>query len=95
MASKELNLILVTVYFSGQHAAYSETGGDPELWEVLKTLQAAAENRQGVFSYLRGFSFFDHDRLYILKPATLRNWCRTAALNDADTIFEYLNAGAE
>lgn len=95
MASEELNLVLLAVHFGGQHAAYSETGGDPELWEVLKILQAAAEHRQGAFSYLRGFSYFDHDRLYILKPATLRNWCRTAALNDADTIFEYLNVGVE
>ncbi len=95
MVSKELNLILVTVYFGGRHAPYTETGGDPELWEVLNGLQKAAEHRQGVFSYLRGFSFFDHDRLYILKPATLRNWCRTTALNDADTIFEYLNTESE
>jgi len=95
MASQELNLILVTVYFGGKCARYSEAGGAPELWEVLTKLQAAAEHRKGVFSYLRGFSYFDRDRLYILKPATLRNWCRTAALNDADTIFEYLNAGAK
>ncbi len=95
MASEELNLVLVIVHFSGHHGAYSEAGSDPELWEMLKKLQSAAKHRQGTFSYLRGFSFFDHDRLYILKPATLRNWCRTAALNDADTIFEYLNSRAE
>lgn len=91
MASKELNLILLTVYFGGQKAAYREVGGEPELWATLERLRTAAEHSQGVFSYLRGFTYFDHDRLHILKPATLRNWCRTAALNDADAIFEYLN----
>jgi hypothetical protein len=39
---------------------------------------------------LRGFSYFEADRLHMLKPATMRNWCRTAALNDADAIFEHL-----
>ncbi len=51
---------------------------------------AAAERKNGPFSYLRGFRYFDADRLHLLKPATMRNWCRTAALNDADAIFEHL-----
>ena len=64
--------------------------GEKELWAALTRLDAAAKHENGPFSHLRGFSFFEQDRLRMLKPAVLRNWSRTAALNDADAIFEHL-----
>ena len=64
--------------------------GEKELWAALTRLDAAAKHENGPFSYLRGFSFFEQDRLRMLKPAVLRNWSQTAALNDADAIFEHL-----
>ena len=88
MASEELNLIYTTVIFGGQKCPYRETGGDAELWKVLGRVNKAAEKETGPISYLRGFTFCERDRIHILKPATMRNWCRTAALNDADAIFE-------
>ncbi len=93
LASEELGLVMFIVYFDGRSADFREAGTTPELWKALEKLQKASEKTHGHISYLRGFSYFDRDRLYILKPATLRNWSQTAALNDADTIFEYLNAG--
>jgi len=61
-----------------------------ELWKALDDVATAAKRKNGSFSYLRGFRYFEPDRLHLLKPATMRNWCRTAALNDADAIFEHL-----
>ena len=91
MASKAMNLVLFTVIFGDGKKPYAETGGAGELWTALKKVNEAAQRENGNFNYLRGFSYYQRDRLYVLKPATMRNWCRTAALNDADAIFEHLN----
>jgi hypothetical protein len=88
--SKSLSLILLTVVFGNAPKAYEEKPGDDELWQSLDRINAAAKLTNRSLSYLRGFSFFAGDRLYSVKPATMRNWSRTAALNDADAIFEYL-----
>jgi len=90
MVSQSLNLIFFTVIFGDNARPYAETGGDAELWRALDRVSKAAERSSGPFSYLRGFSYFEPDRLHMLKPATIRNWCATAALNDADAIFEHL-----
>jgi len=92
MASKAMNLVLFTVIFGDSKKLYAEAGGAAELWTALKKVNEAAQRENGNFNYLRGFSYYQHDRLYVLKPATMRNWCRTAALNDADAIFEHLNS---
>jgi hypothetical protein len=90
IASKELNLIFMTVIFGGERKPYVETAGEAALWTALGRVNKAAKHESGPFSYLRGFSYFESDRLHMLKPATMRNWSRTAALNDADAIFEHL-----
>ena len=90
MVSKTLNLIFLTAIFGEARKPYAETGGEQELWNALDRVSKAAQSSNGSFSYLRGFSYFEFDRLHMLKPATMRNWCRTAALNDADAIFEHL-----
>ena len=89
-ASKTLNLIFLTVIFGNQRAAYTETQGETEVWSALDRVSQAAQRTNGPFNYLRGFSYYESDRLHVLKPATMKNWCRTAALNDADAIFEHL-----
>jgi hypothetical protein len=90
MVSKTLNLMFIAVVFGDRCKPYTEIGGDTELWKALDRVGKAAQRDNGSFCYLRGFSYFEADRLYMLKPATMRNWCRSAALNDADAIFEYL-----
>jgi N-6 DNA Methylase len=90
MVSKTLNLIFLTVFFTDERKPYHETEGEEGLWKALGRVGEAAKRDNGSFSYLRGFSYFEPDRLHMLKPATMRNWCRTAALNDADAIFEHL-----
>jgi len=92
MASKELNLVFFTVIFGKESKPHQNVGGDNELWKALKKVDEAAQHENGPFNYLRGFNYFQRDRLHILKPATMRNWSRTAALNDADAIFEHLNS---
>ena len=90
MVSKELNLVFVTVIFGGEKQPYREIGSDAELWKALTRVDKAAQKENGPISYLRGFTYCERDRIHILKPATMRNWCRTAAINDADAAFEYL-----
>jgi hypothetical protein len=90
MASKALNLVFVTVVFGNTHRPYSEIRDEAKLWAALDRVGDAAKRTNGTFSYLRGFSYFEQDRLHMLKPGTMKNWCRSAALNDADAIFEHL-----
>jgi hypothetical protein len=90
MVSESLNLILLTVIFADERRPYMETGGDEELWRALDGVCKAAQRNNRSFTYLRGFSYFEPDRLHVLKPAAMRNWSRSAALNDADAIFEHL-----
>jgi len=90
MASKELNLVFATVIFGSEKRAYHEPGGDAELLKALDRMNKAAQKENGPISYLRGFTYCQPpNRIHILKPGTMRNWCRTAALNDADAIFEH------
>lgn len=88
--SENLNLVLLTAMFTEKQEAYTEVRGEDALWVALNRISKAARKDDSMFSYLRGFKYFEPDRLHILKPATMRNWCRTAALNDADAIFEHL-----
>jgi len=88
--SETLNLILMTVVFTNERKPYGEAPGEEELWQGLDRVADVARREEGSFSYLRGFNYVEPDRLHMLKPATLRNWSRSAALNDADAIFEYL-----
>ncbi len=88
--SETLNLILMTVVFTNERKPYREAPGEEELWQGLGQVAEAARREEGLFSYLRGFNFVEPDRLHMLKPSTMRNWSRSAALNDADAIFEYL-----
>lgn len=90
MVSESLNLILLTLIFTDAHKPHKEVIGEDIFWNALNRVSEAAETRNGPFSYLRGFSYVEPDRLHMLKPATMRNWCRTSALNDADAIFEHL-----
>jgi hypothetical protein len=90
MASPEFNLMFMTIIFGKEKKAYAEVTGEKEIWAALARLDKAAKHENGPFSYLRGFSFFEQDRLHMMKPAVRRSWSRTAALNDADAIFEHL-----
>jgi SAM-dependent methyltransferase len=89
--SEQMNLILLTVVFAEERKPYRELLGEDSFWKALDRVSNAAKRKSGPFSYLRGFSYIERpNRLHLLKPATMRNWCRTAALNDADAIFEHL-----
>lgn len=88
--SGSLKLILLTLVFTEERKTYNETEGDEALWTALDGVSKAAQRDKESFTYLRGFSYFESDRLHMLKPATMRNWSRSAALNDADAVFEHL-----
>jgi hypothetical protein len=67
----------------------------PQLRKLLERI-AKASVRQGFggLCYLRGYAHFEEDCVHILKPLARRHWTRTAALNDADELADYI-AGME
>ena len=48
---------------------------------------SSAHDGGTVFRKLRGFAYYEADRVHLLKPLARRHWTRTAALNDADEIL--------
>ena len=59
-----------------------------QLLRVLSFSEAKAiKVERHKLAYARGFTLFERDRAYVLKPLARRHWTRTAALNDADAMF--------
>ena len=71
MASPTLNLVFMTVVFGTEQKPYKEFSGEANFWKSLARVSDAAKRQSGPFNYLRGFSFFEQDRLHMLKPAVL------------------------
>lgn len=61
---------------------------DESAGESFARLSRSSKAETGAFEYLRGIIFSDADFIYIVKPDLRGKWTRTAALNDADTLFE-------
>ncbi|MEZ0389093.1 MAG: class I SAM-dependent DNA methyltransferase, partial [Verrucomicrobium sp.] len=56
------------------------------LAKALELLQQQARQRQGVLEFQRSGLVFDGARIYLIKPALVGEWTRSAALNDAAEI---------
>lgn len=65
---------------------------EPEdiLFTTLRKVEAALSDSHPPFQYLRGLTYYDGDRIFLLKPDTLRHWAQSTALNDADDILAAL-----
>ena len=90
---KTLGQVLITLCKTKRKKAGIEI--DPQNKETIKALKrisVASINEQGSLSYLRGIVFADNDKLHLLKPDMLGKWTRTAALNDAQDIFDLVMA---
>ena len=61
-----------------------------QLAAALQRLQDASTEKAGKFLFQRSGWFFDGPRIYLVKPALLGQWTRTAALNDAAEIHAHI-----
>jgi hypothetical protein len=58
-----------------------------ELAKAVHRLQKASTDESNGVAYIRDACLFDGPRIYIVKPAILGQWTRTAALNDAADLY--------
>jgi len=84
--SSVLGEAIVTLWKSSEVESVRQIKTSDDLQVALKNIQQALPGRMGRFRYHRNLKVFDGDKLYILKPLTLRHWAKTAAINDADEI---------
>jgi len=82
------NLAVVTLGLGNSPKDYTESKMEGRVEKILVAIRKnAAHDSSVVFQCLRGFAYYEPDRVHILKPLNLRHWTRTAALNDADEIL--------
>ncbi|MBW2166659.1 MAG: hypothetical protein JRG74_11380, partial [Deltaproteobacteria bacterium] len=84
-----LGQVLITLYKTKSKKKSVEV--DPERKEIvtaLKRISEASISERGSLTYLRGIIFAENDKIHILKPDMLGKWTRTAALNDAQDLFD-------
>lgn len=83
------SMALVTFGLSRQRRGYTERPLESRVEEIIASIRETSAREAGVvFHRLRGFAFYEADRVHLLKPLSRRHWTRTAALNDADEILE-------
>lgn len=81
-------LALLTLGTGGKPREYSEKEATTRVEEIVAAIrESSAQEGGAVFRKLRGFAYYEADRVHLLKPLARRHWTRTAALNDADEIL--------
>jgi hypothetical protein len=85
--AESLNLGLFTFRIEDRPRDYAETQSTDQLAAVLAKIRRSSSQNGTLFTRLRGFVFYEPDRVHILKPLARRHWTNTAALNDADEIL--------
>ncbi|MCY3019332.1 MAG: N-6 DNA methylase [Planctomycetota bacterium] len=83
----EKPFVLLTLQQVNDPRPFRFAHADAKAQALLARIYDAARQSQGRLEYPRAVTFFDGSRVHLLKPATLVQWTRTAALNDADEIF--------
>lgn len=86
-----LGQVLITLYETKNKRKSVEV--DPKskaILNALKRISNASISEQGSLSYLRGIVFAENDKIHVLKPDMLGKWTRTAALNDAQDLFDLI-----
>jgi hypothetical protein len=85
--AENTGLAYITLGIGDEPRNYVESSSDDELSRVLANIRRTSSKDGTLFSGLRGFVFYEADRVHILKPLNRRHWTATAALNDADEIL--------
>lgn len=86
--AEKSGLALLTFGTGGKAREYDEDNAAEEVEKIVNAIRESSAHEGGrVFRKLRGFAFYEDDRVHLLKPMARRHWTRTAALNDADEII--------
>lgn len=81
-------LALLTLGTGGRRRDYSDHEASSAVEKIVRAVRENSSDDAGtVFRKLRGFAYYESDRVHLLKPLSRRHWTRTAALNDADEIL--------
>jgi hypothetical protein len=81
-------LAVMTFGVGGRNAGFNEVTAEARVEELLQRIsQSSARPALGVFQRVRGFAFFEGQKVHLIKPLNRRYWTKTAALNDADEII--------
>lgn len=84
----KLGLAFITFGIADRAKKYEESSAENRVAKLLDDIRSATTQDWGViFHRLRGFVYYERDKVHILKPLNRRHWTRTAALNDADEIL--------
>jgi hypothetical protein len=84
----QVGLAFITFGIGDKAKTYSESPAEERVARLVDSIRhATARERNTSFHRLRGFVYYERDRVCILKPLNRRYWTRTAALNDADEIL--------
>ena len=87
----KLGQVLITLYKTKSKKKNVEI--DPESKEIVNAIKRISDlsvSERGSLSYLRGIVFAESDKIHVLKPDMLGKWTRTAALNDAQDLFDLI-----
>jgi Eco57I restriction-modification methylase len=86
-----LGQVLITLYKTKTKRKNTEVDHKGvEMINAFKRISTASISEKGSLAYLRGIVFVENDKIHILKPDMLGKWTRTAALNDAQDLFDLI-----
>jgi len=85
--AERLGLSLLVLTKGRTKTGYTEVAAPDEVAKAIAEIEKAITVEYRKLAYARGFTLFERDRAYVLKPLSRRHWTRTAALNDADAMF--------
>lgn len=85
--AENLGLSLLVLTKGKTKSEYTEAPAPDEVAKAIAEIEKAITVEHRKIAYARGFTLFERDRAYVLKPLARRHWTRTAALNDADAML--------
>jgi hypothetical protein len=85
--AEELGLSLLILTKGKSVSAYTEANAPAEVAKAISGIERAIGIEHHKLAYTRGFTLFERDMAYVLKPLARRHWTQTTALNDADAMF--------
>jgi len=91
--SPKLGLSLLQLSKGKLTTPYSEAAAPQEITKAIAAIEQHLSIEHRKLAYSRGFTLFEANRAYVLKPLARRQWTRTAALNDADAILAHFLNG--
>jgi len=85
--SSKLGLGLLQLSKGQLSTPYVEAAAAEEVSGAIEAIERHLSIEHRKLAYTRGFTLFEANRAYMLKPLARRHWTCTAALNDADAML--------